>query len=60
MAEQAEGPGGGAAGADGAAEGGAPRTLWVGDLVFWMDESYLHATFSAAGGEVVKTKARGI
>eukprot|EP00252_Welwitschia_mirabilis_P025186 TRINITY_DN776_c0_g2_i4.p1 TRINITY_DN776_c0_g2~~TRINITY_DN776_c0_g2_i4.p1 ORF type:complete len:306 (+),score=35.30 TRINITY_DN776_c0_g2_i4:380-1297(+) len=31
------------------------RTLWVGDLQYWMDETYLHGCF-AITGEVVSTK----
>uniref|UniRef100_A0A0C9S7H3 TSA: Wollemia nobilis Ref_Wollemi_Transcript_13547_2060 transcribed RNA sequence n=1 Tax=Wollemia nobilis TaxID=56998 RepID=A0A0C9S7H3_9CONI len=31
------------------------RTLWVGDLQFWMDENYLHSCF-ALTGEVLSVK----
>ncbi|XP_012091368.1 polyadenylate-binding protein RBP45B isoform X2 [Jatropha curcas] len=31
------------------------RTLWIGDLQYWMDESYLHSCF-AQTGEVVNVK----
>eukprot|EP00262_Sarcandra_glabra_P022163 TRINITY_DN96_c0_g3_i1.p1 TRINITY_DN96_c0_g3~~TRINITY_DN96_c0_g3_i1.p1 ORF type:complete len:478 (-),score=115.22 TRINITY_DN96_c0_g3_i1:274-1521(-) len=31
------------------------RTLWIGDLQYWMEESYIHGCF-AASGEVVSVK----
>ncbi|XP_057837410.1 polyadenylate-binding protein RBP47 isoform X1 [Cryptomeria japonica] len=31
------------------------KTLWVGDLLFWMDENYLHSCF-AHTGEVISAK----
>ncbi|XP_078436688.1 polyadenylate-binding protein RBP45-like [Wolffia australiana] len=31
------------------------RTLWIGDLQYWMEETYLHSCF-AGTGEVVSTK----
>ncbi|GJP44619.1 hypothetical protein CLOM_g3992 [Closterium sp. NIES-68] len=48
-AQPASGAGAGAGGAD------EPRTLWVGDLQYWMDETYLWNAFSSTG-EVVNAK----
>ncbi|CAO2836310.1 unnamed protein product [Amaranthus hypochondriacus] len=31
------------------------RSLWIGDLQYWMDETYIHSCF-AASGEVVNVK----
>jgi hypothetical protein len=25
------------------------RTIWVGDLQYWMDENYLHSCFGSSG-----------
>jgi hypothetical protein len=29
------------------------KTLWVGDLQYWMDENYLHTAFERSGLEVL-------
>jgi hypothetical protein len=34
------------------------RTLWLGDLMFWMDEAFLATTFAPLSGEVTGTKVR--
>lgn len=63
MADQGEaaapGPGPPASPSQQVETGGAgdgPRTLWVGELQYWMDETYLESAFSASGADVVKTK----
>ena len=33
----------------GGAGGDEARTLWIGDLQYWMDENYLYSCFSQAG-----------
>ncbi|XP_042478309.1 polyadenylate-binding protein RBP45-like isoform X3 [Macadamia integrifolia] len=32
------------------------RTLWIGDLQYWMEESYINCCFAAYAGEVVSVK----
>ncbi|KAI4342919.1 hypothetical protein MLD38_027482 [Melastoma candidum] len=32
------------------------RTLWIGDLQYWMDESYLASCFAPSAGDVVSLK----
>ncbi|XP_024539827.1 polyadenylate-binding protein RBP47B' isoform X2 [Selaginella moellendorffii] len=32
------------------------KTLWVGDLQYWMDESYLNSIFSSTGEQLVSAK----
>ncbi|WVZ59696.1 hypothetical protein U9M48_009806 [Paspalum notatum var. saurae] len=39
----------------GGGAGDEARTLWIGDLQYWMDENYLYTCFSQAG-EVVSVK----
>ncbi|KAL6899728.1 hypothetical protein ACP4OV_006386 [Aristida adscensionis] len=43
------------AGGSGGNGGDENRTIWVGDLQYWMDESYLHSCFGPSG-EVVAIK----
>ncbi|TYG39592.1 hypothetical protein ES288_D12G027500v1 [Gossypium darwinii] len=39
------------------------KTIWVGDLVHWMDETYLHGCFSHTGGvssvKIIRNKQTG-
>jgi RNA recognition motif. (a.k.a. RRM, RBD, or RNP domain) len=34
---------------DGGGAGDKPRTLWIGDLGYWMDETFLYNLFAATG-----------
>ncbi len=34
---------------DGGGGGEQPRTLWIGDLGYWMDETFLYNLFAATG-----------
>ncbi|XP_015689340.2 polyadenylate-binding protein RBP47C'-like isoform X2 [Oryza brachyantha] len=53
QAQPQQPPAGGGSGGNGA--GDENRTIWVGDLQYWMDENYLHNCFGS-GGEVVTIK----
>ncbi|OWM83744.1 hypothetical protein CDL15_Pgr004174 [Punica granatum] len=50
---QQNGSGGGGGASNGSSE--EAKTIWVGDLHHWMDETYLHTCFSPTG-EVVNVK----
>ncbi|CAI5510688.1 unnamed protein product [Closterium sp. Naga37s-1] len=56
-AQAATGAGAGAGGAD------EPRTLWVGDLQYWMDETYLWNAFASTGqvanAKIIRNRATG-